>query len=181
MQRQIVFEGDKLPFECQATLIDPDTNIVWMRRGSVVETNRSAGIFVHTHTSIDRTFMTHRLVLENLDESHSGNWECMVTTPRGNVTDSINIIVISSRAKYCPEHTVRTNKGVYTWSRTVAGVKIEQRCKVGKLKTASFQCSNGGAWENLDTESCEFTNEITRKLKDLAFVSTYVSKSFEDV
>ena len=77
---QLVFEGDKLPFECRASVIHPRTNIAWVREGGniVITTNKTAGIFVHTSYSPDRTIVLHSLVVENLDKSHGGIWSCQV-------------------------------------------------------------------------------------------------------
>ena len=79
---QIVFEGDKLPFDCRASVVDPNTSMFWLRHSAVVETNRSLGIFVHTRHSPDNTVMMHSLVLEDLKLQHSGEWLCLVSTPQ---------------------------------------------------------------------------------------------------
>lgn len=79
-QSQLVFEGDKLPFECRASFGYGRTQIAWVRDGGkvVIETNKTAGIFVHTSYTPDRTIISHSLVVENLDKSHEGVWSCQV-------------------------------------------------------------------------------------------------------
>ena len=79
---QIVFEGDKIPFDCQASIVDPRTQMFWLRNGLVVETNRSRGVFIHTRRSPDNTVMMHSMVLENLKSPNSGEWLCLVSTPQ---------------------------------------------------------------------------------------------------
>ena len=79
-----MFEGDKLPLECRASVIDPQTRMYWLREGVVVETNRSKGVFVLTRQSPDRTVMLHSLVLEGLKVANRGEWFCMVSTPQVN-------------------------------------------------------------------------------------------------
>ena len=37
---QVVFEGDKIPFECRASVVDPETKILWLREGHIVISNR---------------------------------------------------------------------------------------------------------------------------------------------
>ncbi|KAJ6659390.1 hypothetical protein lerEdw1_019122 [Lerista edwardsae] len=44
--RQVVFEGDSLPFHCTASYIDQDMQVLWYQDGKIVETNESQGIFV---------------------------------------------------------------------------------------------------------------------------------------
>ncbi|KAK3095548.1 hypothetical protein FSP39_015980 [Pinctada imbricata] len=167
-QSQVVFEGDKLPFECRASVIDKNTQMVWMRSGRVVETNRSHGIIVRTDNSQDGSLRIHTLVLENLMLNDSGAWRCMVTTPQGNVSNDINIVVISNHAATCPSITTKTKKGVYKWPRTVAGVVSQQPCKRGKGRKALHRCSKKNLWEEVDVTQCEFTDEATRKLQSLA-------------
>lgn len=44
--RQVVFEGDSLPFQCMASYIDQDMQVLWYQDGRIVETDESQGIFV---------------------------------------------------------------------------------------------------------------------------------------
>lgn len=85
---QIVFEGDKIPFECQASIVDPKTSMYWLRAGKVVETDRTQGIFISTWESPDSTVMTHSLVLEDLKFVQEGHWLCLVSTPQVNISIS---------------------------------------------------------------------------------------------
>ena len=89
---QIVFEGDKLPFECRATVTDVETKMFWLRNGEVVETNRTTGVFVLTRLSPDRTVMLHSLVLEELKVPNRGEWLCMVSTPKVSMRNLLRII-----------------------------------------------------------------------------------------
>ncbi|XP_052102623.1 adhesion G protein-coupled receptor A3-like [Mytilus californianus] len=162
---QVVFEGDKLPFECRASVIDRNTKMVWIRKEEIVETNRKRGIIVHTSESRDQSIMIHHLVLEELSKNDSGIWQCRVTSPQGNVTNNISIVVMPTTARFCPSFTTTTNKGVYKWPKTVAGVHSELPCKIGVDKLASHFCSPAGLWENLNVEACEYTDEKLRGLK----------------
>ncbi|XP_060572173.1 adhesion G protein-coupled receptor A3-like [Ruditapes philippinarum] len=176
---QIVFEGDKLPFDCQASVVDPNTKMFWLRRGAVVETNRSQGIFIHTRKTPDNTVMMHSLVLEDLKSPQSGKWLCLVSTPQGNVTKTVTIVVIDSNAPQCEKNTTKTNKGVYIWEATVAGVIKELPCKLGDGMITHL-CDKQGRWTNLNHTACGFTNELTRKLQSLAEKDTNSSKILND-
>lgn len=82
---QIVFEGDKIPIECQASIVHPKTEMSWLRHRELVVTNRSQGIFTNTRKNLDHTIMTHSLVLENLKAQNAGEWVCLVSTPQVNI------------------------------------------------------------------------------------------------
>ncbi|KAL4232013.1 hypothetical protein ACF0H5_009591 [Mactra antiquata] len=164
---QIVFEGDKIPFDCRASIIDPNTKMFWLRHGSVVETNRSQGIFVLTRKSMDNTVMIHTLVLENLKSTRAGDWMCLVSTPQGNDTKTVSLVVIDSDAPQCEKNMTRTNKGVYIWKSTVAGVTKKLPCKHGD-GFIYHHCDKQGRWSILNHTACDFTNNLTRQLNVLA-------------
>lgn len=169
---QVVFEGDKLPFECRASVIDRNTKMAWIRKEEIVQTNREKGVIVYTSRTTDQSTMVHHLVLEELSKSDSGTWQCTVTSPQGNVTSNISIVVIPTTAGYCPSFTTQTSKGVYTWPKTVAGVVSELPCKIGEDRmVASHFCSQTGLWEKLNVEDCEYTDEVLRGLKTLTITS----------
>lgn len=176
---QIVFEGDKLPLECRAQVIDPQTKMYWLRQGEVVETNRSAGVFVLTRKSPDHTVMLHSLVLDDLKVTNRGEWLCMVSTPQGNVTKPVNIVVIDRDANQCKEVTTKTNKGVYVWKATVSGVIKSVKCKIGN-GVVTYECDESGRWVNLNHSSCDYTNEFNRKLKTLAEKDSNSTKLLND-
>ncbi|GAB1607592.1 adhesion G protein-coupled receptor A3-like [Argonauta hians] len=165
---QIVFEGDKLPFECRAFKIDAAAEMFWVRKGERMRTNRTAGIFLHQTFIHDRQIMINRLVIEKLDRGHQGVWECQVTTPRGNVSDSVNVVVIPSNALYCSRKRVRTTKGMYLWKKTVTGIQVQQLCNFGRNQYATYFCNEYGHWQDLDVSRCDYVIELTRKLSNLA-------------
>ena len=92
---------------------------------------------------------------------------------QGNVTKTVTIVVIDSNAPQCEKNTTKTNKGVYMWEATVAGVTKELPCKLGDGMITHL-CDKQGRWTNLNHTACGFTNELTRKLKNLAEVKTSV-------
>ncbi|XP_074644037.1 adhesion G protein-coupled receptor A3-like [Tubulanus polymorphus] len=170
-KNQVVFEGDKLPFECQASKSDSSTRIVWIREGHAVETNRSAGIIVKT-ASKDRSVAVKSLLLKKLQVKNSGVWTCQVQTKTGNISKTVNIVVISDDTLHCDAVTISTNKGTFSWPKTVSGVSIEFPCSDrattyrGKAPPhAFFTCNKNGKWENLDTTQCQYIYEMTRVLE----------------
>lgn len=173
---QVVFQGDKLPFVCRASVIDSSTRMVWVREDQPVLTNKTAGIFVHTRYSPDRTVMINSLVLERLAVKDSGIWQCRVQTHRGNVSKTVNIVVISANTLYCRRKVTRTNKGTFTWPKTVAGVTAVALCETGRASgyiapsppRAYHTCSSEGGWEDLTVDQCQYESEVTRVLEQYA-------------
>lgn len=47
-----------------------------------------------------------------------GEWECVVSTGRGNTSLSVEIVVLENSASFCPEEKVVNNRGEF---RSVAG------------------------------------------------------------
>ncbi|XP_041370452.1 adhesion G protein-coupled receptor A3-like [Gigantopelta aegis] len=168
-ESQIVFEGDKLPFECRASVIHQKTKIFWMRKNVTIKTNKTAGVFVHTLMSPDRTVITHSLVVENLQKSHTGNWSCQVSTPQGKVSRDVMITVIKTEVIKCPSVTKVTNKGNYTWPSTLAGIIIKKKCIVGGAHDeVTYYCNDFGFWENHNVSSCGYVSILTRNLESFS-------------
>ncbi|KAL8623643.1 hypothetical protein ACOMHN_051085 [Nucella lapillus] len=161
---QLVFEGDKLPFECRASVIHPRTLIAWVREGG-----RGRGSY-----SPDRTIVSHSLVVENLHKDHEGVWSCQVTTPQGKVTKHVEVEVLNYIGLSCPPITRHTPKGNYVFEEMLAGVKAKQPCQVGgQGKYVTYLCDHHATWRNLNTSACAFTSDLTRSLEKLAQEDVY--------
>ena len=53
------------------------------------------------------------LILSNMDVDASGEWECVVSTGRGNASRSVEIVVLENSASFCPEERVANNRGEF--------------------------------------------------------------------
>lgn len=51
------------------------------------------------------------LILSNVDADVSGNWQCHVTSSRGNSSIGMEIVVLETSALYCSAERVTGNKG----------------------------------------------------------------------
>lgn len=89
-ESQLVFQGDKLPFECHASVAPGKMEIAWFRGGHQVTTNKTVGVSVNTTHNLDYTVITHHLLVESLDTSHAGEWSCVVSTDIGNLTKTVS-------------------------------------------------------------------------------------------
>ncbi|XP_037742475.1 adhesion G protein-coupled receptor A2 isoform X1 [Chelonia mydas] len=174
--RQVVFQGDRLPFQCTATYLDSSTRIRWYHNRVLVEGDEQTGIILEESLIHDCTFITSELILSNIHVSANGEWECAVSTSQGNVSKKVEIVVLETSASYCPAERVTNNRGDFRWPRTLAGITAYQSClqypftslamNGGPVaeKQASRGCDRMGRWEEGDYSHCLYTNDITRVL-----------------
>ncbi|BFZ01249.1 hypothetical protein BsWGS_04288 [Bradybaena similaris] len=169
-ESQLVFQGDKLPFECHASVIPGKMEVAWFRDGQLVTTNKTIGVYVNRSHNLDRTVINHRLVVESLDASHAGEWSCVLTTATGNLTKTVHVDVRTPEITLeCPSITNHTAKGTYTWDKSMAGLLVSQPCQRGdKGAMATHKCGLDGRWKSLNMSSCGFLKDITRKLAKFA-------------
>ncbi|KAL6456794.1 hypothetical protein MHYP_G00353380 [Metynnis hypsauchen] len=173
--RQVVFKGDRLPFHCTAALVDKITTLHWLHKGRQVINDPENGVYLEESVLHDCTFITSELILSNMNVEASGEWECVVSTGRGNTSRSVEIVVLENSATFCPEQRVTNNRGDFRWPRTLAGITSYQNClqlrypsvTVGgsvEQKRASRYCDRSGRWEEGDYSQCLYTNDITNVL-----------------
>ncbi|XP_064256510.1 adhesion G protein-coupled receptor A2 [Passer domesticus] len=174
--RQVVFQGDRLPFQCTATYLDNSTQIRWFHNREPVREDEQTGVIVEESLIHDCTFITSELILSNIHVSANGEWECAVSTSQGNVSKKVEIVVLETSASYCPAERVTNNRGDFRWPRTLAGITAFQPCLqhpfaagpagVGSAgeKQAWRRCDRSGRWEDGDYSHCLYTNDITRVL-----------------
>lgn len=56
--RQVVFQGDRLPFQCSASYLGNDTHVRWYHNRAPVEGDEQAGILLGDSLIHDCTFIT---------------------------------------------------------------------------------------------------------------------------
>uniref|UniRef100_I3MVB1 Adhesion G protein-coupled receptor A2 n=1 Tax=Ictidomys tridecemlineatus TaxID=43179 RepID=I3MVB1_ICTTR len=173
--RQVVFQGDRLPFQCSASYLGNDTHIRWYHNRAPVEGDEQAGILLAESLIHDCTFITSELTLSHIGVWASGEWECSVSTVQGNTSKKVEIVVLESSASYCPAERVANNRGDFRWPRTLAGITAYQSCLQYPFTSvplsggapgtrASRRCDRAGRWEPGDYSHCLYTNDITRVL-----------------
>lgn len=168
-----MFAGDKLPFQCRASLVDPSMTMSWQHDGVVVASNRSLGVFVHAQPLPDELLMT-TMVLERLLVAHSGTWKCLVESTSGNVSKSVNVVVLAEDTGYCAPVATDTSRGKYSWPRTLAGVVQMLPCVVSSLNhlkaSARYMCDVSAVWTELDVSKCSYVSQMTRDLENISRV-----------
>ncbi|XP_020840934.1 adhesion G protein-coupled receptor A2 isoform X2 [Phascolarctos cinereus] len=173
--RQVVFQGDRLPFQCTASYLGSSTHIRWYHNRVPVEGDEEAGVILEDSLVHDCTFITSELILSHIHVWASGEWECSVSTAQGNVSKRVEIVVLETSASYCPAERVANNRGDFRWPRTLGGITAYQSCLQYPFTSvplsggtpgtrASRRCDRTGRWEPGDYSHCLYTNDITRVL-----------------
>ncbi|XP_075968576.1 adhesion G protein-coupled receptor A3 [Anarhichas minor] len=175
-QRQVVFQGDSLPFQCQASFVVEDMQVLWYQNGRMVKSDAAQGIFIEKHMVQNCSLIASALTISNIQPGFTGNWECRVRTSRGNTTRTVHIVVLESSAEYCAPERVSNNKGEFKWPRTLAGIRAYLPCNrlpssAGIYSGGSAEeqrawryCDRKGLWTEDYYSRCQFQNDVTRFL-----------------
>ncbi|NWY64256.1 AGRA3 protein, partial [Erithacus rubecula] len=174
-QRQVVFHGDRLPFQCTATYVDSSTRVQWYHGGRLVETDEARGVFVEESIVHDCCLITRELILSSIDVDATGDWECLVKNSYGNSTKQVEIVVLETAAPYCPAERIINNKGDFRWPKTLAGITAYQPCLQHSFNSVAFhrgaeeakawrRCNRTGRWEEENYSECPYSQEITQVL-----------------
>ncbi|XP_056298728.1 adhesion G protein-coupled receptor A3 isoform X2 [Pseudoliparis swirei] len=175
-QRQVVFQGDSLPFQCQASFVAEDMQVLWYQNGRMVKSDAAQGIFIEKHMVQNCSLIASALTISNIQPGFTGNWECRVKTSRGNTTRTVHIVVLESSAEYCAPERVSNNKGEFKWPRTLAGIRAYLPCNrlpssagtysggPGEEQRAWRYCDRKGLWTEEDYSHCQFQKDVTRFL-----------------
>ncbi|XP_030194341.1 adhesion G protein-coupled receptor A3 [Gadus morhua] len=172
-QRQVVFQGDSLPFQCQASFVAQDMQVLWYQDGRAVEPDAAQGIAIEKSMVQNCSLIASALTISNIQPGSTGNWECRVRTSRGNTNRTVHIVVLESSAKYCSPERQVNNKGEFRWPRTLAGITAYLPCAKklsagdagpGEAQRAWRRCDRAGVWADEDYSLCQYHKDITRFL-----------------
>ncbi|XP_074856532.1 adhesion G protein-coupled receptor A1 isoform X2 [Carettochelys insculpta] len=174
-QRQVVFHGDRLPFQCTATYVDNTTQVHWYHEGRLIETNEESGIFVEDSIIHDCCLITRELILSSIDIGATGYWECQINNSYGTSTKQVEIVVLETAAPYCPEERIINNKGDFRWPKTLAGITAYHPCLQYSFSSISLQngaeeskawrkCDRTGYWAEENYSECPYSREVTQVL-----------------
>ncbi|XP_061914747.1 adhesion G protein-coupled receptor A2 isoform X2 [Entelurus aequoreus] len=188
-QRQLVFQGDRLPLQCTATYLDPSIQLQWHHNGHIVTTQEDRGVYVEETLLHDCCLLTSEVILANMDVGLAGTWECLVTSSRGNRSQQMDIVVLETSAPYCPADRVINNKGEFRWPKTFAGILAFLPCAPATFGSASHpsgsaprfsshrvkkawrRCNRTGRWDAEDYTQCPYASELTRVLHELTQIT----------
>ncbi|XP_043111185.1 adhesion G protein-coupled receptor A2-like [Puntigrus tetrazona] len=182
-QRQLVFRGDRLPLQCTASFLDPSVRLSWSHEQRPVQTLEDRGLYVEDSIVHDCCLVTSELILSNIDAGVSGNWQCHVTSSRGNSSIGMEIVVLETTTLYCGAERVSSNKGDFRWPKTLAGFMAFLPCVASSSGSAPLEkrawrrCDRSGRWAEHDYNQCSYTSQFTRSLHELTQVSVNVSSA----
>ncbi|KAI3376469.1 hypothetical protein L3Q82_016928 [Scortum barcoo] len=175
-QGQVVFQGDSLPFQCQASFVAEDMQVLWYQNGRMVKHDAAQGIFIEKRMVQNCSLIASALTISNIQPGFTGNWECRVRTSRGNTTRTVHIEVLENSTKYCAPERISNNKGEFRWPRTLAGIRAYLPCNrlpssAGTYSGSSVEeqrawryCDRSGVWAEEDYSRCHFQKDVTRFL-----------------
>ncbi|KAM6956812.1 adhesion G protein-coupled receptor A3 [Aplochiton taeniatus] len=183
-QRQVVFQGDRLPLQCAVSYLEPGVELHWRHEGQRVSTREDRGVYLEESLLHDCCMLTSEVVLSDIDVGVAGTWECQVTSSRGNRSRQMEIVVLETSAPYCPADRVNNNKGDFRWPKTLAGILAFVPCAPATFgsaphlsgrqppptpreKKAWRRCDRGGRWAEEDYTQCPYASELTRVLHEL--------------
>ncbi|XP_038070995.1 adhesion G protein-coupled receptor A3-like [Patiria miniata] len=181
---QVVFKGDTIPIECQATYLEgANERIQWFKNGRPIQTNLTEGINITTAVLRDQARIRSTLLLYKIQMDSTSVWdiECRVTTSRGNKNKHVTVIILDNNdTKYCPATVTQDNRGTFNWPRTISGIGETIACPHGAGTShmgsptpavATRKCNLNGVWAYQDTSRCEYANELTRRLESASLMS----------
>ncbi|XP_028917167.1 adhesion G protein-coupled receptor A1 [Ornithorhynchus anatinus] len=189
-QRQVVFHGDRLPFQCTATYVDNTTQVHWHHNGRLVESDEERGVIVEDSIIHDCCLVTRELILSSIDISATGTWECLVNNSYGSKTKRVEIAVLETVAPYCPAERVLNNKGDFRWPKTLAGITAYLPCLQYSFSSISFKngpteakawrkCNRTGLWAEFDYSECPYSKEVTQILHAFSMMPINASNALE--
>uniref|UniRef100_A0A668AAX0 Adhesion G protein-coupled receptor A1 n=1 Tax=Myripristis murdjan TaxID=586833 RepID=A0A668AAX0_9TELE len=188
-QRQVVFQGDRLPLQCTASYLDPSVELRWRHNGQTVATQEDRGVYLEETLLHDCCLLTSEVILSNIDVGIAGIWECLVTSSRGNRSRQMEIVVLETSAPYCAADRVTNNKGDFRWPKTLAGLLAFLPCAPATFgsaphpsgtaphnpnrreKKAWRRCDRAGRWAEEDYTQCPYASELTRVLHELTQIT----------
>ncbi|CAL1591180.1 unnamed protein product [Knipowitschia caucasica] len=169
--QQVVFQGDSLPFQCQASFVAEDMQVLWYQNGQMVKPDAAQGIFIEKRMVQNCSLIASALTISNIQPGFKGDWECRVWTSRGNTTRTVHIVVLETTAKYCTPERISNNRGDFRWPRTPAGIRAYLPCSrlsstysTSEDQRAWRYCSRNGQWAEDDYSQCQFQKDVTRFL-----------------
>ncbi|KAL6486992.1 hypothetical protein MHYP_G00036180 [Metynnis hypsauchen] len=182
-QRQLVFRGDRLPLQCTASYLDPSVTLTWSHERWPVRTQEEIGVYVEESIIHDCCLITSELILSNVDADVSGNWQCHVTSSRGNSSIGMEIVVLETSAVYCSAERVTSNKGDFRWPKTLAGFMAFLPCATPTYSSTSHEkrawrrCDKLGQWAEEDYNQCPYSSKFTRVLHELTQIQVNTSNA----
>jgi G protein-coupled receptor 125 len=194
---QLIFEGDSLTLRCRSYNLRmkddkklADDKIYWGYSETIPEENLLQDIFYHNpqvkfpsvlidSRSSDSGILDTILRIPYVSRNHSGNYDCRLVSQQANLSRSVSVLVISEKTKYCHATETSSNKGDYSWPKTIVQKTVVLPCvsEVSQNAFASKKCNELGFWEKADVSKCPYVREETRILEQFANMNFSIARS----
>lgn len=197
---QLIFEGDSLTLRCRAprvaaggirdsedlhsshhspvfwgwseTIISPDSIQDIVYHDPEV---KFASVTVELGPSSDSGLIDSIMRIPFATRNHSGTYDCRLRSDHSAaLSRNVTVLVISNKTQYCSPEVTKSNKGVYSWPKTIRGTTVALPCQFeDDSGSASAQniCNNQGFWESLNVSACAYVMETTRYLEKFSRVN----------
>lgn len=174
---QLVFEGDPLKLTCKfkaGRAVVPS----WLHRNAnnqtaTVSPGGAVELSASSRGTEQGTETESQLLIRHLLPRHGGTWSCSW----GGRTASVEVTVLSLTTPTCSTQVTASNKGRYSWQRTMANLKIALPCQANPNLQAFRLCGALGNWEEPDLNSCFYLSEVTKVLEQFAKTNLTFSKT----
>lgn len=196
---QLIFEGDALTLRCRAprlaaggirdsedllpnhhspvfwgwseTIMAPDStqDIVYLDPQA-----RFSSVTVDIKHLSDSGLIDSIMRIPYATRNHSGTYDCRLRSDHSaKLSRNITVMVISNKTQYCPPEVTKSNKGVYSWPKTIRGTSVTLPCQYdsGNNVVAQNICNQQGLWDGLNVTACSYIMETTRMLQGYSMLN----------
>ncbi|MGH0132437.1 UNVERIFIED_CONTAM: hypothetical protein FKN15_035944 [Acipenser sinensis] len=176
--RQVVFQGDRLPFQCTATYIDNTTKVQWYHDGNLIETEEDKGVFVEENIVHDCCLVSRQVVFlgDRLPFQCTATYIDNTTKVQwyhdGNLIETEEdkgVFVEETHSVHTPfTHSVHT-----PFTQCSHSYPFGSGSYHGALKERRSwrRCDRAGHWAEEDYSECPYSIEVTRVLHSFNQVS----------
>lgn len=192
---QLIFEGDSLTLRCRAPRVAAggirdsedlhSSPVFWGWSETIISPDSTQDIIYHDpevkFTSVtvelgpssDSGLIDSIMRIPFATRNHSGTYDCRLRSDSNLLSRNVTVLVISNKTQYCSPEVTKSNKGVYSWPKTIRGTTVALPCQYDDGSSASAQniCNNQGYWEALNVSACPYVMETTRLLEQFSTVN----------
>lgn len=194
---QLIFEGDALTLRCRTPRVSTSeihelpedsyahSHVFWGWSETIITPDSNQDIVFHdpqvkfsSITTDKKVYAESGLVdtilrIPYTTRNHSGTWDCRLkSNHEGELSQSVTVLVISNKTQYCMPEITKSNKGAYSWPKTIRGRTVNLPCQYETQDIyATHTCGPNGQWENLNVTKCPYVMETTRLLEQFSTVN----------
>uniref|UniRef100_A0A336MNL9 CSON014661 protein n=1 Tax=Culicoides sonorensis TaxID=179676 RepID=A0A336MNL9_CULSO len=201
---QLIFEGDSLTLRCRAPIIAASDHIksedlhsskhipvYWGWSDRIISPDSVqdiefhnpemifASVIIELGPSSDSGLIDTIMRIPFATRNHSGTYDCRLRGDQSGLSKNVTVLVISNKTQYCSPEITKSNKGIYSWPKTIRGTTVALPCQYDDGNGGSAQniCNDKGTWEGLNVSTCPYVMETTRLLEQFSTVNLTEARS----